>query len=105
MVGFNEASNPAKQFGSLSFVIFLRVGRLGGEQFRHVPFGADERAYRFSPAFGVGCFAAGQRLVRLVKQAAQPCPALHFNLATGRTQILDRAQRLSANRAGRIDFS
>lgn len=80
MLGLNEASNPAKEFGALSFRIVFCVGRRRCVKFRYVPLGPDQRAYRFRPPLGVDRLAAGQRFMRLVQQAPQGCPAIHLRL-------------------------
>jgi hypothetical protein len=103
VVGLDEASNPAKEFGALSFCIVFRVARLRGQKFSDVAFGPDQGANRLGPPFGVRRLAAGQRLVRLVQQAPQPRFAIHSRLVS-RTQHLDRAEKLCANRPGRIVF-
>ena len=81
MVGLDEASNPAKQFGALSFLIGLRVGRLRGNEIGYVAFSPDERADGLGPALGVGGVAAGQHAVRFVQQRPQTLARVHFRLA------------------------
>lgn len=80
MIRLDEASDPAKEFGALSFFIFLRIGRLSGGEFGKFALGAQERAYRFRPPFGVSGVAARQRLVRVVQKPPQRRAILHFRL-------------------------
>jgi hypothetical protein len=82
VVGFDEASNPAKEFGALSFCIVFGVGRLGGEKFSDVALGPDQCAYRFGEALGVGGLAAGQRRAGLLQQSPQLRPAIHSRLTS-----------------------
>jgi hypothetical protein len=81
VVGFDKASNPAKEFGALSFFIGLRLSRLGGKKIGNVAFGPDERTDGLGPALGVSSVAAGQDAVRLVQQRPQPLARVHFRLA------------------------
>ena len=81
MVGLDEASNPAKEFGALSFFIGLRVGRLRGNKIGYVAFGPNQRADGLGPALSVGGVPAGQRAVRLVQQRPQTLAHVHFRLA------------------------
>ena len=82
MLGLNEASDPAKEFGALSFLIVICLGRRPGAKLRHLPLGADEGAYRPGPPLGVAGRAAGERLVRPVQQTAQGCAAIHSRLTS-----------------------
>ena len=76
MIGLDEASNPAKEFGALSFFIGLRVGRLRGGKI-----GPDQRADGLGPTLGVGGVPARQGAMRLVQQRPQTLSHVHFRLA------------------------
>jgi hypothetical protein len=82
MSGGSKASDPAKEFGAQSLFICFGISGLSGQEIGDVSFGPDQRAYRFGPAFGVGRLAAGERFVRFVQQAPQPCPAIHVRLTS-----------------------
>ena len=67
MIGLDEASNPAKEFGALSFFIGLRVGRLRGGKIGQIAFGPDQRADGLGPALG-------EHLVELLLRGCRPQP-------------------------------
>lgn len=69
MLGLNEASEPAKEFGALSLLIILGVGP--GAEFGQVARGLDRGAYRFGPTLSVD----RQRLVGFVQRPPQSRPA------------------------------
>ena len=77
MLGLNEASDPAKEFGAHRFFIRFGVVPSRAHELSEVAFGPDQRGYRFGPALCVARFAAGQRIVRRVQRAPKPRSVFH----------------------------
>lgn len=87
MIGLDEASNPAKEFGALSLFIGIRVGCLRGGKIGQVALGPDQRADGLGPALGVGRVPARQCAMRLVQQRPQTLSHVHFRLARLKPKI------------------